>query len=120
MAFARSSVWVLIVRSKLNLLAASIHRTCAAYAHLEDIVSSTGRELMARCQELAGDPFRSGQSGVKSSQRQPERLGHRDIPGVVARHRVAQLPDSVRKRFEGIQLQVELHQIILCRIRFGP
>jgi len=46
MAFARSSVWVLIVRSKLNLLAASIHRTCAAYAHLEDIVSSTGREFV--------------------------------------------------------------------------
>jgi hypothetical protein len=50
---------------------------------------------------------------------QGDRFGEREVPRVIAGPVVAQLPDTLRKMLERKQLEVQLQQIFVSRIRFG-
>ena len=73
----------------------------------------------ARHQKCAGGPARSGKASVKRRKRNAERLSQRDIPCVIACHRMTQLPYSVCKRIERKQLQIEPLQIRVRGARLG-
>jgi hypothetical protein len=73
--------------------------------------------LKSGCQELAGDSVRPRKTFVQSCEREPERLGNGDVPRVVTCHVVTQFPDAAGEGLKRKQVDIELHEIVLSRIR---
>ena len=75
--------------------------------------------LTRRRQELASNSFCLSEAFVQSSQWQPERFGNGDIPRIITRYVMTQLPDAICEGIEGEQLDAELHEILMRAIRLG-
>ena len=73
--------------------------------------------LKAGRQELAGDSGRFRKRFVQSCERDLERLSNGDVPRVVTCHVVTQFPDAAGEGLKRKQIDIELREIVLRRIR---
>ena len=68
-------------------------------------------ELPWRREKITVRPRRAAESSIQRCKGAIERLGHRDIPGIVAAQIAAQLPNTAGKRRKGKQVQIQPQQV---------
>jgi len=78
------------------------------------------RRLLVRVwrEESALRSFCLRKTRIERGERYVERLCESNIPTVVDRHVVPKLPDSLRERFESVELYVEFYEILESSVRF--